>query len=61
MNNKVKYFTGNNGRLYRKETDYANRSWWYIFESYEDGTDGWAIHDGKPNVELFEREDCSAM
>ena len=58
---KIKYFVGSNGRLYRKETDYANRSWWYIFEAYSDGTDGWALHDGRPEVELKEREDCTVF
>lgn len=55
---KLSYFVGE-GRLFRKETDYANRSWWYVFESYEDGTDGWASQDGKPEIELTERKDCT--
>ena len=57
---KLSYFVGE-GRLFRKETYYASRSWWYVFESYEDGTDGWALHDGKPEVELVERKDRAML
>lgn len=56
---KLTYFVGSNGRLYRKETDYANRSWWYMFEEYEVGGGEWVLHGGKPEVELTEREDCT--
>lgn len=51
------YFVGESGTLYKRETDYANRRWWYEFKSHHDGFDEWSICDGKPSEKMTPRKE----
>ena len=56
-----KFFKDLSGKIYRKETDYAKRSWWYIREFEYGYVMHWAIHDGKPLVSLEEITENQAI
>lgn len=46
------YFKDLSGNLYKKETDYANRSWWYLAEFEYGYVLIWRVHDGRPDKKL---------
>lgn len=45
---KCQLFKDLHGKFYKKETDYANRSWWYTAEFEYGYVLIWRICDGKP-------------
>lgn len=58
---KFRFFHGNSGKVYKKETDYANRSWWYLREIEYGYCINWSIQNGKPTESMTEITELQAI